>query len=244
MEIYTMNLKVIKKTSILCVCLALLCGCSNNSNSSATVQDTSTTTTDSIVTTTVTDTSKEEDTIETTPFEPVEYNELPIPMLSNSEYVTQDMCKEVSEYFNSMVNVDVDTFKQKHLPAYNSYLEDSLQDTNSNVEEMLKTYCNNILASNNDDTTNYTDFKFNNISLEYPNDYDSIMNTMNYIYQLDDITNKYDNYTLSKKLSAYYQLTYTIDYTLTGENLEDFNSSYKGSLLLLQMDGQTYLLML
>lgn len=172
------------------------------------------------------------------------YNELVIPITPTSEYITQKMCKEISEYFNSMVNIDIDTFNSKQLSAYNSFMENYLTENNSNLNEMLSTYCDNFLKSSGDENAEYTDFNINNITLDYPNDMDSILNTMEYINQLDEVTLEYENYTLSNELNAYYQLNYTIDYTLQGDTMEDFNGSKNGSILVLDVDGEISLIML
>lgn len=169
-----------------------------------------------------------------------------IPTTTTSEYITQEICKEISEYFNAMKDIDVETFQSKQLPEYNQFMDNYLQENSSNIKEMLENYHNNILKSNDvtAENTPYTSVNFNSIELVYPNDFDSIMNTMNYINQLDDITLEYSDYAISKKLSAYYELQYNIDYTLRGEDVQDFNSVNSGKILVLIMDNQTYLIML
>lgn len=226
-----------------------------SSNSVTTTEETTTTqeTTASSSTTedttstedTTNDTSEETPSVDETSTEIIEtYEELVIPITPTSDYITQEICKEISEYFNSMVNVDIDTFNSKQLSAYNSFMENYLTENDSNVAEMLTTYCDNFLKSSGDENAEYTDFNINNITLDYPNDVDSILNTMEYINQLDEVTLEYENYTLSDKLSAYYQLNYTIDYTLQGDTMEDFNSSKNGSILVLDVDGEIALIML
>lgn len=176
------------------------------------------------------------------------YDNLVIPTTSHSEYIDESICKEIAEYFHSMKNVDVETFQSKQLPEYNSFMNSYLEENSSNIEDMLNTYHKNILKSNNADTqteeTPYSSVDFNSIELVYPNDFDSIMNTMNYINQLDEITQEYGEYTISKELSAYYELEYKIDYTLHGENVDDYNNISGGKILVLQMNNQNYLIML
>jgi hypothetical protein len=67
---------------------------------------------------------------------------------------------------------------------------------------------------------------------------------MEYITQLDDVTEQYENYTISDELTAYYQLNYAIDYTLTADGLEDFTATKSGSILVLDLDGEISLIML
>ena len=176
------------------------------------------------------------------------YDNLVIPTTSHSEYIDESICKEIAEYFHSMKNIDVETFQSKQLPEYNSFMNSYLEENSSNIEDMLNTYHKNILKSNNTDTqteeTPYSSVDFNSIELVYPNDFDSIMNTMNYINQLDKITQEYGEYTISKELSAYYELEYKIDYTLHGENVDDYNNISGGKILVLQMNNQNYLIML
>lgn len=172
------------------------------------------------------------------------YNDFKIPIKSNSEHITESMCREISEYFNSMTQVDVDTFKSKQLSAYNTYMEEYLIGNGSNFESMLNTYNSNYLISSGSDEGVYTSYTIDNISLDYPNDVDSILNTMNYINQLDDITEQYEDYAISQQLTAYYQLNYTIDYTLQGDQVENFNGTKTGSILVLDMSEQLYLIML
>jgi hypothetical protein len=173
----------------------------------------------------------------------VEYS-MPIPTSCESSYITQEMCSEISEYFQSMLEVDVDSFQSKQLSAYNTFMENYLSENDSNLQDMLSTYCDNFLKSNDDEDSVYTDFAFNSITLEYPNDVDSILNTMNYIDQLDEVTSEQEGYVLSTSLTAYYQLNYAIDYTLTADGLDDYNSTKSGSILVLDVDGDISLIML
>lgn len=213
---------------------------SSTSIDSTTSVDTSSTTDD----TTSLDTTSDTQTSETTEYVPVTYDELVIPITPTSEYITKDMCKEIAEYFNSMINIDVDTFNSKQLSAYNSFMDEYLTQNESSLSEMLATYCDNFLKSSGDEEAGYTDFTIDSIRLDYPNDMESILNTMDYINQLDDVTDQYENYTLSKELTAYYQLTYSMDYTLTGDGLENFEGIRSGSILVLDIDGKISLIML
>lgn len=172
------------------------------------------------------------------------YNDLVIPINSNSEYITESMCKEISEYFNSMTQVDVDTFKSKQLSAYNTYMEEYLLENESDFESMLNIYNDNYLVSSGSEKGVYSEYTLNSISLNYSNDVDSILNTMNYIDQLDEITQQYEDYIISSELTAYYQLNYTIDYTLKGNEVEDFNGTKIGSILVLDINGEISLIML
>lgn len=213
---------------------------SSTSTDSTTSVDTSSTTDD----TTSLDTTSDTQTSETTEYVPVTYDELVIPITPTSEYITKDMCKEIAEYFNSMINIDVDTFNSKQLSAYNSFMDEYLTQNESSLSEMLATYCDNFLKSSGDEEAGYTDFTIDSIRLDYPNDMESILNTMDYINQLDDVTDQYENYTLSKELTAYYQLTYSMNYTLTGDGLENFDGIRNGSILVLDVDGEISLIML
>lgn len=213
---------------------------SSTSTDSTTSVDTSSTTDD----TTSLDTTSDTQTSETTEYVPVTYDELVIPITPTSEYITKDMCKEIAEYFNSMINIDVDTFNSKQLSAYNSFMDEYLTQNESSLSEMLTTYCDNFLKSSGDEEAGYTDFTIDSIRLDYPNDMESILNTMDYINQLDDVTDQYENYTLSKELTAYYQLTYSMNYTLTGDGLENFDGIRNGSILVLDIDGEISLIML
>lgn len=213
---------------------------SSTSTDSTTSVDTSSTTDD----TTSLDTTSDTQTSETTEYIPVTYDELVIPITPTSEYITKDMCKEIAEYFNSMINIDVDTFNSKQLSAYNSFMDEYLTQNESSLSEMLATYCDNFLKSSGDEEAGYTDFTIDSIRLDYPNDMESILNTMDYINQLDDVTDQYENYTLSKELTAYYQLTYSMNYTLTGDGLENFDGIRNGSILVLDIDGEISLIML
>ena len=213
---------------------------SSTSTDSTTSVDTSSTTDD----TTSLDTTSDTQTSETTEYVPVTYDELVIPITPTSEYITKDMCKEIAEYFNSMINIDVDTFNSKQLSAYNSFMDEYLTQNESSLSEMLATYCDNFLKSSGDEEAGYTDFTIDSIRLDYPNDMESILNTMDYINQLDDVTDQYENYTLSKELTAYYQLTYSMNYTLTGDGLENFDGIRNGSILVLDIDGEISLIML
>lgn len=172
-------------------------------------------------------------------------NTLPIPTYCTSEYISQEICKEVSEYFDAMISIDTDTFLSKQLPEYNSFMDNYLTENSSNTKDMLTTYYENFLKSSDAaEDTPYTSVEFNSIDLDYPNDFDSIMNTMDYINQLDEVTLEYGEYTLSDELSAYYELVYTIDYTLHGEDVEDFNGTKSGNILVLVVGSQIYLIML
>lgn len=222
-------------------------------SSSSSIMDTSSTSTDSTTSvntssttddTTSLDTTSDTQTSETTEYVPVTYDELVIPITPTSEYITKDMCKEIAEYFNSMINIDVDTFNSKQLSAYNSFMDEYLTQNESSLSEMLATYCDNFLKSSGDEEAGYTDFTIDSIRLDYPNDMESILNTMDYINQLDDVTDQYENYTLSKELTAYYQLTYSMNYTLTGDGLENFDGIRNGSILVLDIDGEISLIML
>lgn len=203
------------------------------------------TTTDDTTTnaTTTTDTPTATDTVEGTQPTDAELD-YPIPTSTTSSYVTQDMCLQVSEYFQSMLDVDVDTFQAKQLSAYNAFMDEYLSENDSSLQEMLSTYYDNFLNSTGDEEAAYTDCTFDAISLDYPNDVDSILNTMTYIDQLDEITEEREDYTLSSELTAYYQLDYAIDYTLSGDGLEDYSATKNGSILVLEMDGALYLVML
>lgn len=236
-----------------------------NINSDTSVNTTSTSATDeNVVTsvdTTTTNTITDTNTSTSTPLDTTSnntdtsntesiatYDNLVIPTTSHSEYIDESICKEIAEYFHSMKNIDVETFQSKQLPEYNSFMNNYLEENSSNIEDMLNTYHKNILKSNNTDTqteeTPYSSVDFNSIELVYPNDFDSIMNTMNYINQLDEITQEYGEYTISNELSAYYELEYKIDYTLHGENVDDYNNISGGKILVLQMNNQNYLIML
>lgn len=222
---------------------------SSTSTDDTTSVDTSSTSIDSTTSkttgdTTSLDTTSDTQTSETTEYVPVTYDELIIPITPTSEYITKDMCKEIAEYFNSMINIDVDTFNSKQLSAYNSFMEEYLTQNESSLSEMLATYCDNFLKSSGDEEAGYTDFTIDSIRLDYPNDMESILNTMDYINQLDDVTDQYENYTLSDELTAYYQLTYSMDYTLTGDGLENFDGIRNGSILVLDIDGKISVIML
>lgn len=212
-----------------------------DSTSQVTTLDTSSS--DSTVPTDITTTTTESTQVSDTSYK---YDTLVIPMISYSEYIQEDICKEIAEYFNSMKNVDVQTFQDKQLSAYNSFMSEYLEENSSSMEDMLSTYNSNILKSHdpNCEVTPYTSSEFTSIELTYPNDFDSIMNTMNYINQLDDITTKYEDYTISNELSAYYELQYTIHYTLHGDDVDDYISSYNGKVLVLQMGDKISLIML
>jgi len=262
----------LRLTVAILICTITLCSCNSldndttqldestdisNTSSDTSSEDTETSTTSTTsqdttsteVTTTedtTTDTDVEETSTieETSSSEQLTYNELVIPITPTSEHITKEMCKEISEYFNSMVNVDIDTFNSKQLSAYNTFMDNYLTENESNLTEMLTTYCDNFLKSSGDEDAEYTNFSINNIQLDYPNDIDSILNTMDYINQLDEVTLEYEDYTLSNELSAYYQLDYTIDYTLQGDSIQDFNGLKNGSILVLDVDGKISLIML
>jgi hypothetical protein len=224
----------------------------DTSTSDETLSDTDTTSTDDTDSTAVEDTSAteadsqnpNEDTTSTESTASEETYNMPIPTSCESSYITQEMCAEISQYFQSMVDVDVDTFQSKQLSAYNTFMSDYLSENDSSLEDMLSTYCDNFLKSNGDEDSAYTDFTLDSITLEYPNDVDSILNTMNYIDQLDEVTSEQEGYVLSTSLTAYYQLNYTIDYTLTADSLEDYTSTKSGSVLVLDVDGDISLVML
>lgn len=199
------------------------------------------------VTTNIETTTKSDTTSDTTNDTESEIlAELIVPTHCDSEYITDEICKEISEYFYAMKIVDTETFLDKQLPEYNSFMDNYLQENSSSVQDMLQTYHDNILKSYDStaETTPYTSVDFNSIELVYPNDFDSIMNTMTYINQLDDMTLEYGEYTLSDELSAYYELQYTIDYTLHGDSAEDYNSTNSGNILVMVKDEQIFLIML
>lgn len=172
------------------------------------------------------------------------YDDLVIPVKVSSDYITQNMCDEIAQYFNSMIELDIDTFKSKQIPAYNTFIEEYLEENNSSLQEMLSTYKDNFLYSTGNPDTIYSNVQFDSICLDYPNDFDNIMNTMEYINQLDEITEQYEQYILSQSLTAYYQLNYTIYYTLTDDSLQDYESSKVGSILVLDVGGDISLVML
>jgi hypothetical protein len=210
-------------------------------DTSATTEDTTTSESDTQEESTTANAETSNESVEDSASENLS---MPIPTACDSQYITDEMCQAISEYFNSMVAIDVDTFKAKQLNAYNLYMEDYLSENESSIEDMLGIYYNNYLLSVADETLEYTAVSFDNITLEYPNDVDSILNTMEYITQLDDVTEQYEDYTISDDLTAYYQLNYAIDYTLTADGLEDFTSTKSGSILVLDLDGEISLIML
>lgn len=197
--------------------------------------------------------SESEEVSEETPSEELEatpsgsstlYGDLVVPIQCNSGYVTEAMCSEVAEYFDAMVRVDVDAFESKQLSAYNAYIESYLEDNDSTVYAMLSTYRDNFLQSSGVEGASYSDVQFNSITLDYPNDTDDILSTMQYVYQLDEVTAEYEGYAVSDALTAYYELDYSIDYTITGEGVDDYTATKAGSVLLLDVDGDLSLLML